>query len=158
MDIKQQSNPKRQVQVSMNKPAMKIGKDGLDITVKSNHDGYLYLVLLGSDAKSFYILFPNGLDGDNKIEAGKPIRIPKENWAVKAAGPAGTDRLLALVTDTPRKLDGLRLEAPTAAKPFTYALNDLDGRAALIDYLTGAGKEAGSESFGAALFDVREVK
>ena len=156
-DIEQQRNPKRVVNVTLSKHTLKIGKDELDFKVTSSHDGYVYLVMLGSDAKSFYILFPNGLDGDNRISAGKPLRLPKPDWAVKAAGPAGTDHLLVMVSDSPRKLDGLTLAEPTATVPFTYALNTLGGRSALIDFLTGSGIDGKSESFGAKLLSLKEV-
>jgi hypothetical protein len=156
-DIEQQRNPKRVVKVSLSKVALKIGKDELDFKVTSNHDGYVYLVMLGSDAKSFYILFPNGLDGNNRISAGKPMRLPKPDWQVKAAGPAGTDQLLVMVSDSPRKLDGLTMAEPTAEVPFTYALNTLGGRSTLIDFLTGSGIDGKSESFGAKLLSVKEV-
>jgi hypothetical protein len=156
-DIAQQRNPKRVVNVILSKPTLKIGKDELDFKVTANHDGYVYLVMLGSDAKSFYILFPNGLDGDNRISAGKPLRLPKPDWAVKAAGPAGTDQLLVMVSDSPRKLDGLTLAEPTATVPFTYTLNTLGGRSALIDFLTGSGIDGKSESFGAKLLSLKEV-
>jgi hypothetical protein len=156
-DIEQQRNPKRVVSVTLSKSSLKIGKDEIDFKVTSNHDGYVYLVMLGSDAKSFYILFPNGLDGDNYIRAGKALRLPKPDWAVKAAGPAGTDQLLVMVSDAPRKLDGLTLAEPTATVPFTYALNTLGGRSALIDFLTGSGIDGKSESFGAKLLSLKEV-
>ena len=156
-DIEQQRNPKRVVNVALSKAALKIGKDELDFKVTSNHDGYVYLVMLGSDAKSFYLLFPNGLDGNNRISAGKPMRLPKPDWQVKAAGPAGTDQLLVMVSDSPRKLDGLTMAEPTAEVPFTYALNTLGGRSTLIDFLTGSGIDGKSESFGAKLLSVKEV-
>ena len=157
-DILQQANPRRQVKVSLSKPALRIGKDSLDITVTSKHAGYVYMVMLGSDAQSFYILFPNGLDGNNAIEANKPLRLPRPDWQVQAAGPAGTDQLLVMVSDVPRKLDGLEIAAPSTAAPFTYALNSLPGRAALINFLTGSGVTQGSESFGAVLTSLKEVK
>jgi len=157
-DIAQQANPRRQVKVSLSKPALRIGKDSLDITVSSNHAGFVYMVMLGSDAKSFYILFPNGLDGNNAIEANKPLRLPRPDWQVQAAGPAGTDQLLVMVSDVPRKLDGLEIAAPSTAAPFTYALNSLPGRAALINFLTGSGVASGSESFGAVLTSLKETQ
>jgi hypothetical protein len=116
------------------------------------------MVMLGSDAQSFYILFPNGLDGNNAIGANKPLRLPRPDWQVQAAGPAGTDQLLVMVSDVPRKLDGLEIAAPSSAAPFTYALNSLPGRAALINFLTGSGVTQGSESFGAVLTSLKEVK
>ena len=155
-DIEQQSNPKRTVDVKVSKPVMKIGKDSLDLSIKSSHDGYIYLILLGSDAKSFYVLYPNGLDKNNAIKAGQTVRIPKPDWEVKAAGPAGTNNLLVMVSDTPRKLNTLTMAEPSAAEPFTYALNDIGGRSALIHFLTTS--EGRSESFGAKLLAIKEVK
>jgi hypothetical protein len=146
------------VDAKVSKPAMKIGKDSLDLSIKSSHDGYVYLILLGSDSKSFYVLYPNGLDKDNAIKAGQTMRIPKPDWELKANGPVGTNNLLVMVSDSPRKLDNLKMAEPTAAQPFTYALNDIGGRAALINFLTSSGSDGNSESFGAKLLAVKEVK
>ena len=157
-DIEQQRNPRRVVDVKVSKPAMKIGKDSLDLSIKSSHDGYIYMILLGSDAKSFYVLYPNGLDKNNAIKAGQTVRIPKPDWEVKAVGPVGTNNLLVMVSDTPRKLNTLTMAEPTAAEPFTYALNDIGGRSALINFLTSSGTDGKSESFGAKLIAIKEVK
>jgi len=157
-DIEQQRNPKRLVEVQVSKPSLKIGKDSLDLSIKSSHDGYLYLILLGSDSKSFYVLYPNGLDKNNQVKAGQTVRIPRPDWEVKAAGPVGTNNLLVMVSDTPRKLNTLTMSEPTAAEPFTYALNNIGGRSALIHFLTSSGTDGKSESFGAKLVAVKEVK
>ena len=157
-DIEQQRNPKRLVEVQVSKPSLKIGKDSLDLSIKSSHDGYLYLILLGSDSKSFYVLYPNGLDKNNQVKAGQTVRIPRPDWEVKAAGPVGTNNLLVMVSDSPRKLNTLTMSEPTAAEPFTYALNDIGGRSALIHFLTSSGTDGKSESFGAKLVAVKEVK
>lgn len=156
-DIEQQRNPKRVVEVKVSKPAMKIGKDSLDLSIKSSHDGFIYLILLGSDAKSFYVLYPNGLDKDNAIKAGQTIRIPKPDWEVKASGPAGINNILVMVSDSPRKLDKLVMSEPNASQPFTFALNDIGGRAALIQFLTSSGDAEKSESFGAKLLAIKEI-
>lgn len=155
-DIEQQRNPRRVVDVKVSKPAMKIGKDSLDLSIKSSHDGYIYMILLGSDAKSFYVLYPNGLDKNNAIKAGQTVRIPKPDWEVKAVGPVGTNNLLVMVSDSPRKLNTLTMAEPTSAEPFTYALNDIGGRSALINFLTSS--DGKSESFGAKLVSIKEVK
>ncbi len=157
-DIEQQRNPRRVVTVNIQHPSLKIGRDSLGLDVKSSHDGHVYLILLGSDAKSFYVLYPNGLDKDNAIKAGQTLRIPKPHWEVKAAGPVGTNHLLVMVADSPRRLSGLTLSEPTANEPFTYALNNLGGRSELIQFLTRDTQNGGSESFGAKLISVKEVK
>ena len=156
-DIEQQRNPKRKVEVKLSKPALKIGKDLLDLSIQSSHAGYVYLVLLGSDSKSFYVLYPNGLDQNNKILAGQTLRIPKPEWQIKSVGPAGTNHMLVMVSDSPRKLDSLVMAEPSASEPFTYALNNFEGRSALIRFLTSSGANGSSESFGAKILSVREV-
>ncbi|NBY71025.1 MAG: DUF4384 domain-containing protein [Betaproteobacteria bacterium] len=156
-DIEQQRNPKRKVEVKLTKPALKIGKDLLDLSIQSSHEGYVYLVLLGSDSKSFYLLYPNGLDQNNKILAGQSLRIPKPEWQIKSAGPVGTNHMLVMVSDSPRKLDSLVMAAPSASEPFTYALNNFEGRSALIRFLTSSGANGASESFGAKIIAVKEV-
>jgi hypothetical protein len=130
----------------------------LKLTVQSKRDGYLYVVLLGSDRESFYLLYPNGYDSNNKIKANKPMTLPTPRWSVKAVGPAGKDELLVLVSESPRDLKALSLSEPTSAAPFTYILTDLGGRAALIDFLTGRGVQGRSESFGAAMLSVVEYE
>ncbi len=157
-DIESQRNPKRVVDVKLARSSLKIGKDALDLKIKSNHDGYLYMVLLGSDAKSFYVLFPNGLDSENRVQAGKTMTFPRPDWSIMANGPEGRDQLLVMVSDSPRKLDQLVMAAPSANEPFTYTLNDISGRSALIDFLVGSGVNGNSESFGAKLVSIQEVK
>lgn len=157
-EIEAQGNPRRRVDVTANKTTLRIGKDPLNLQIKSARDGYVYLVLLGSDRKSFYVLFPNGLDKDNVIRANVPMRLPRPDWQVVAQGPAGTDHLLVLVSDTPRNLSALTLSPPDAKAPFTFTLNDLPGRAALFDFFSGRGVTGSSEAFGAKLIAIQEVR
>ena len=157
-DVFAQRDPRFEVKATPAQAKIAIGKEGLKLTVQTKRDGYLYVVLLGSDRESFYLLYPNGYDSNNKIKANKPMTLPTPAWSVKAGGPAGKDELLVLVSDSPRDLKALSLSAPTSAAPFTYALTDLGGRAALIDFLTGRGVQGRSESFGAAMFSVVEYE
>jgi len=156
-DIEAQRNPRRKVDVTLSKPTMKIGKDALELTVRSSHDGHVYLVMLGSDAKSFYVLFPNGLDKENTVKANQPMRLPRPDWKLMAQGPAGTNQLLVVVSDTPRDITALKQLPPTSAAPFTFSLNDLPGREALIDFFAGRGVTGSSETFGARLLAVKET-
>ena len=156
-DIQQQSNPKIVVDAKLSKPVLKIGKDALEMSVKSSHDGYIYLVLLGSDRKSFYVLYPNGLDRDNRIKAGQTRKLPRPDWQLEAAGPPGEDNLLVMVTASPRRIDRLAMAEPSANNPFTFALNDIGGRAALINFLVHNKDGEGSEWFGAKLLTLKEV-
>ena len=124
----EQRAAKRRVQLGLSKAQLKIGQDTMDFSVKSDRPGYVYVALAGSDNKSVYLLFPNDLDQDNRIEAGQTLQLPRANWRVTADGPAGNDNLLVLVTDGPRDLNQL---AAAKVGPFAASLNDADGRARL---------------------------
>jgi hypothetical protein len=157
-DVEAQRNPQRIIDVKLAKKSLKIDKDYLDLQIKSNHDGYLYLVLLGSDKKSFYVLYPNKLEQNNFIKAGQTVNLPNQSWQIKAAGPAGIDHILVMVSDSPRDLKSLEALGADPNSPFVYALNNLKGRGALIDYLTGKTPEGKSEKFAAKIVTVSEVQ
>ena len=155
-DIESQRNPSRKLDLELVKKTLKINKDYLDLKIKSSHDGYLYLVLLGSDKKSFYVLYPNKLDGDNRIQAGKIVSLPNPSWQIKAAGPVGINNILVIVSDSPRDLKLLGELGNDLNSPFVYSLNTLDGRSKLINYLTKSA-DGGSEKFAAQIISVSEV-
>ena len=157
-DIEAQRNPMRKLDVKLAKKTLKINQDYLDLQIKSSHDGYLYLVLLGSDKKSFYMLYPNKLDGNNRIQAGKTINLPNQSWQIKAAGPAGVDHILVLVADSERDLKTLEALGADKNSPFVYALNNTSGRSAIINYLTGKSPDSISERYAAQIITVTEVQ
>jgi hypothetical protein len=128
-----QRDAKRKVQVTLGQRSLKIGKDSLDFSVQSDRAGYLYVALAGSDNQSVYLLFPNALDLNNKVEAGQKVQLPRANWRVKAGGPVGTDNLLVVLADAPRDIS--KLEASKAG-PFVVSLNDSKGRAQLGALMT----------------------
>ena len=157
-DIEAQRNPMRKLDIKLAKKTLKINQDYLDLQIKSSHDGYLYLVLLGSDKKSFYMLYPNKLDGNNRIQAGKTINLPNQSWQIKAAGPAGVDHILVLVADSERDLKTLEALGADKNSPFVYALNNPSGRSAVINYLTGKSPDGASERYAAQIITVTEVQ
>ena len=165
-----QRDAKRRVAVTVRQESLKIGQDALDFTVQSNRAGYVYVALAGSDNQSVYLLFPNDLDQNNKIEAGQTLQLPRPNWRVKAAGPAGTDHLLVMVTDAPRDLT---LLSASKAGPFVASLNDAQGRANMGALMTTSQLVASqtcqntavrrnnplcSDAYGASMFAIEESK
>jgi hypothetical protein len=160
-DILAQRDPRRAITVGLASERLAIGRDRLELSVSSSHDGYLYLVLLGSDRHSFYLLFPNDVDRGNAIRAGEILRLPRPNWRITAQGPAGTDRLLAVVAASPRDLSVL---GKGRAGPFLQSLTDANGRSTLSRIMgtadcgavAGAGARC-SDAYGAALVDVVET-
>ncbi|MBI1891549.1 MAG: caspase family protein [Burkholderiales bacterium] len=170
-DIYAQRDARRKVSINLRNSALRIGKDNLDFSVTSSHDGYVYLIMLGSDDKSYYLLFPNELDQDNAISAGQTLKLPRKKWQITAQGPAGTDRMLAVVAESPRDLS---LLGNAKEGPFITTLTDPKGRANL-QWLTGTsvnqgdadcsngGRQRGlsiatkcSNAFGAAVADIIE--
>lgn len=127
-DILAQSDPRRKVIIGAPSKVLRIGKDALELTVTSSHDGHVYIVLLGSDNHSYYMLFPNERDRNNTIQAGQTLKLPRPQWRITAQGPAGTDRMLVVVSAAPRELSVL---GDNKSGPFTYSLTDGAGRARL---------------------------
>jgi len=165
-----QRDAKRRVQVTAGKNKLKIGQDVLDFSVQSDRAGYVYVALAGSDNKALYLLFPNDLDQNNKIEAGQKIQLPRPNWRVKAGGPVGMDNLLVMVADAPRDLTTL---AASKAGPFVSSLNDAQGRAKLgalmtasplvvsqscLNVVTRRNNPLCSDAYGAAMLAIEETK
>jgi hypothetical protein len=98
-----QRNAKRKVRVMLTKDQLVIGKDVLEFSVQSDRAGYVYAALAGSDGKALYMLFPNDLDQNNRIEAGQTLKLPQGKWRIKSSGPVGTNHLLVMVADAPAR-------------------------------------------------------
>jgi hypothetical protein len=118
-DIYSQRDDRWQVQATLGKPTLKIGTN-LGFTIRSQHDGFVYIFYQGTQPDSFYLLFPNQLDGNNAIQANQELQVPRQDWAVTALGPRGTDHLMVMVTATPRDFSTLALPAEyvSQAGPF----------------------------------------
>ncbi len=156
-DLHAQRDPRHTVTVRAPKQALRIGVDLLDLTVESSRAGYLYVLLLGSDETTFTLLFPNSIDAENAIAAGAKLRLPRAHWQVTAAGPAGANQLLAIVSPTRRDLSALMAASLQGSTTFAYSAADLEGRQRLIDAFIGAGVGTGSRSFGAAAITLEET-
>jgi hypothetical protein len=100
-DIRAGSDKSYKIGLKPAKSSVRIGEDSLQFDVDTNMDGYLYIFQIGSDGKSVNLLFPNAVDTDNRLPAGKHS-FPRPTWALKAAGPAGVDHLMALLSSEPK--------------------------------------------------------
>ena len=80
--------------------SFKIG-DMINIKFKSSKDCYLTLLNIGTSGK-LTILYPNSLHKDNFIESGKLYEIPGDEYGFEyqLSGPAGTEKLKAIVTES----------------------------------------------------------
>lgn len=155
-EIFDQRNGRFKLQVASPKQ-LTIGKDPFNFTVKSNLEGYLYVMMLGSDEKSFYLLFPNKLDQSNKIKANTDYKFPRPGWSVKAGGPAGTNQLLFVVSPSARDPKIFVPADQGGGGTFTYSVADLSARKRLIDFFVGRGVKGRNGNMAAALIKVDEV-
>jgi hypothetical protein len=126
--IHAQRDASRKLSAVANPKRMRILQDPLRLSIRSERAGYVYVALAGSDQKSLYLLFPNSLDGNNRIEANQTIELPKSGWRVTAAGPKGVNTVLVMVSDSPRDLSQLDGEK---AGPFLKTLLNAEGKSKL---------------------------
>lgn len=168
-EVHRQRDASWAVDVRMAKPSLRINHDTLEMSIRSNRDGYVYIAIAGSDRKSLYLLYPNEKDRENTLAAGATLALPRKTWEVAATGPAGRNTILVMVTDAPRRLDLLRAQPEG---PFMKALLDDRGRSRLqavlasgsppascasAEFPDAAGERACSDAFGASLVRVDEV-
>lgn len=132
------------VNLTLARSSLRIGKDLLDFSVATSRAGYLYLLQVGSDGKTFNLLFPNKIDSNNFLPAGTH-RFPRETWRLRAGGPAGTSHLLAIVS--PTKKDLSRSMDLTAVFPSSAATQG--STRTLVVEATGAG-HGGDGRYGAS--------
>lgn len=76
--------------------------DNVEFRLSAARDGYLTIVDV-DPAGAVNIVFPNQLDGNNRVQAGQPIVIPTPamGFQFQAAEPAGRGIVRVFVTDRP---------------------------------------------------------
>lgn len=96
------------VELNIKPDTVAVGDLDMAVSIRSARSGYLTILQRGTDGKED-IVFPNALDQDNRIEAGKPLKLPRGHWKLRATPPAGEGRLLALVTERPLDPQGVQV-------------------------------------------------
>jgi len=151
------------VSVTLERTAVRVGKDKLRFRVQSDRPGYLYILMLGTDKQHINLLFPNSLDQENRTEGNQPINLPRAGWAMTAGGPPGTNQFIALVSERPRDFGRVGL-----MKVGPFAEFSLDKVAALLRSGSGdapvlagtpmcASSSPCSAAYGAAQFSIEEI-
>lgn len=149
---------RRVVTVTPEKSRLTMCRDKLAFTVSSSHDGYLYVLQLGSDGETFNLLYPNDLDRrDNYLRAGELRALPGGAFDLVMQGPAGKDRLLVLVSESRRSFQALRRADENGALA-AYSTGG-DARLGLSRALTRVRCDRAEcqSPYGAALVEIEEV-
>ena len=127
------ADPTIRVEVSIKNARLKIDRDLLDFSVRTERPGYLYLLHIGTDGK-FYQLFPNARDSNNFLNAGSHS-FPRPAWGIQAQGPEGSGYVMAYLSSAPRNFTkgmategGFATAASTAATVHKLGVVALDGR------------------------------
>ncbi len=155
-------DPSIQVDARPAADSLVIKRDMFNFSVRSSTAGYVYVLLAGTDDQHLALLFPNERDKDNRIEAGKELRLPRESWTVMAEGPAGINRLLVVVSPWPRDFYSVGLGAGEVFSEFSLdavrgAITQR-GAAALAGNVRCPTEERNcSGAFGAAFFEIEET-
>jgi hypothetical protein len=147
--------------VTVRRPRAVADRDKVEFSVTAPVGGYVYVLMHDTDGK-LYLLFPNNIDRDNRIPPNVSMQLPRSNWSIVATPPLGVNRLLAIVSETPRDFDAIGLvpagdfgEIKRESAAHLYASHQepwpfLSGRPVCSQPCTGA--------FGAAEFAVEVVK
>ncbi len=101
-DIVRRADPLLGVNALADKSTLTIGSDKLQFRVKSSEAGYVYVFFAGTDKGHMYLLFPNALDKNNRIEANQEMLLPRKSWNITAGGPPGTNHIVTMVSRQPR--------------------------------------------------------
>lgn len=152
--VRAASDPAMQLTLTLASQSLSISRqDKLDFSVNTPRAGYLNILHVGSDGKTFDVLFPNAIDTNNYVNAGTH-RLPRAGWAVQASGPVGTGYVMAVISDTPKNFrDGMGKAGPFAS---TKAVGAAASK--LVVVAVGA-NQPGAGRFGAsAVVPVVEVQ
>lgn len=153
-DIRQAASSSIQVDLQASRSELRIEKDPLDFTVRSSRAGYLYLLHVGPDGKTFDLLFPNDLDQNNFVQVGT-VRLPRPSWRVMASGPVGDAYVMAVLSEVKKDYSKA---LSSKQGPFSSTTTDSDGQSKLRVEATGAGSATAIGVFGAsAVLRIREV-
>lgn len=99
------ADPGWPVRLAANATTLRIGRDELALTVSSERGGYVTLLYAGSDGRTLATLYPTPRDGERYVGPEAPLVLPRR-W--RAQGPAGRNRLLAVVAPQPLSLADLQ--------------------------------------------------
>ncbi len=160
-EIYRGGDPQHEVTVAIENSRVRIGKDGLQFSITSSVAGYLYVFVVGTKS-DFYLLFPNSVDTDNSIPAGKALIVPRR-MQLNANGPPGINHFVAIVSASRRdfavlggRKTGMFEEFPPEALA-TLAKSTQGRGPPFAGQVTCPGQAQCSEVYGAVEFSIEEI-
>jgi hypothetical protein len=146
------ASPDHAVSVSDSPARAVIGRDHFSFSIRAARGGYVYVHKLGNDQQKVAMIFPNAVDRNNHVAPGQTLTLPRPAWRMEVAGPAGTDRFVAIVSEVPRDFGGAGLVKGEIFSEFDQAT-----AAAMVGTPACAAGSACPQAYGAAAFTIEEV-
>ncbi|MCB1986136.1 MAG: DUF4384 domain-containing protein, partial [Nitrosomonas sp.] len=154
------------VSISIKKAKVRIGLDPLQFSINSSRNGYVYLLMVGTNQSDFYLLFPNKIDSNNTIKADIPLNLPRPEWKMLADGPPGTNHFAIIVSDNQRDFSSAGLTGidPFAKFPFQQAKLLYQNYSGIQPLFAGeaicpeTSIDNCSNSYGATVFSIEEIQ
>ncbi|WP_250475562.1 serine/threonine-protein kinase [Caballeronia sp. GAFFF1] len=141
-----------------------IGRDRLRFSLASSRDGYVYVFVV-DPGNQYLQLFPNELDRDNRISAGKRLTLPRPSWPMEAGEPVGANHFVAIVSAAPRDFSALNLthdsvfaSLPTEAQQAAAAQRTLTASPFAGVPSCGSAAPSCPVAYGAAAFKIDVVR
>ena len=142
--------------IEMDQTTLKIGEDLLRFQVQSPISGFVSVYVRASD-HSLIQLLPNVRVPALAIEAGKPLMLPPANEPIQAAGPAGENQFLVVVTEQPRNYDHLNFQDHYGFGLIQADQQRIGWPIPALEGISGCDNMACSDRLAAAWFSVDEV-
>lgn len=142
--------------IEMEQTVLKIGEDLLRFQVQSPVSGYVAVYVRASD-NSLIQLLPNVRIPALAIEANKPLRLPPANEPIQAAGPAGENQFLVVVTEQPRNYDHLNFQDHYGFGLIQAGQQHRDSPIQALEGISTCASSACNDRLAAAWFYVEEV-
>jgi serine/threonine protein kinase len=138
-----------------------LGKDVLSFTLRSQREGFVYVLLWDTATGLLQQVFPGGANSANRITPDKPFRLTRQLAAYRAELPQGSWKVLAIQSAVPRDMSVLGLNAGGRSAPATRAVVEARLAAAGVS-LAGAPRctdPAGCpDTYAALSFEVTETE
>jgi len=149
------------VEAAADKPQLRIEKDNMTFKVKTEKEGYVYVLQYGTDGGIVQV-FPNTAAKSNRLKADSTTSLPPKNALTIAGGPPGIDHLLVIVSNHPRQFKALGLKNADGFEQTTLdaarAAAEAAGPAASVFAGTPVCTQPCSDEYGAAVFTVEEIR
>jgi hypothetical protein len=146
------------------KTTLKIDRDELTFTLKSEREGFVYVFIYGAD-KVLMQLYPNIDSGSLRIKKGETLKLPQGRIFLQVTEPPGPGQVLAMVSTRQRdhselkpRMDGGHRFFSTGAENAQIAARQTAGRPALAGRALCPATGPCDDEYGAAVLKVDVVR